>query len=91
MCRHTLPEWHAAIGSHKRNFVAKKGEVIIKEGEPVTGVYFVTSGYVKVHKHWGDKELIIRFANDGALLIPYTLVALDPQIPASDPVVNELE
>lgn len=67
MCRHTLPEWHAAINSHKRNFVVKKGEVIIKEGEPVTGVFFVTSGNVKVHKHWGDKELIIRFANDGAI------------------------
>lgn len=68
MCRHTLPEWHAAINSHKRNFIAKRGEVIINEGDPVTGVYFVTSGNVKVHKHWGDKELILRFANEGAIL-----------------------
>jgi CRP-like cAMP-binding protein len=68
MCRHTLPEWHNAIGTHKHNFIAKKGEVIIKEGDPVTGVYFVTSGNVKVHKHWGDKELILRFANDGAII-----------------------
>ena len=68
MCRHSLPEWHAAINSHKRNFIAKKGEVIIKEGDPVTGVYFVTSGNVKVHKHWGDKEIILRFANDGAII-----------------------
>ncbi|WP_233603868.1 Crp/Fnr family transcriptional regulator [Pedobacter sp. KBW01] len=68
MCQLTLKEWHAAIDNHKRNFTAKKGEVIIKEGDPVSGVYFVTSGNVKVHKHWGDKELILRFANDGAII-----------------------
>jgi len=68
LCRNTLPEWQPAISSHRKNFIAKKGEVIIKEGDPVTGVYFVTSGNVKVHKHWGDKELILRFANAGAIL-----------------------
>ncbi|WP_245221838.1 Crp/Fnr family transcriptional regulator [Pedobacter kyungheensis] len=68
MCQLTLKEWHTAIGTHKKNFTAKKGEVIIKEGDPVSGVYFVTSGNVKVHKHWGDKELILRFANDGAII-----------------------
>jgi CRP/FNR family transcriptional regulator len=67
MCQLTLKEWHPAIENHKRNFIAKKGEVIIKEGDPVSGVYFVTSGNVKVHKQWGDKELILRFANDGAI------------------------
>lgn len=67
MCRLSLNEWHPAIAGHKKNFTAKKGEVIIKEGDPVTGVYFVTSGNVKVHKQWGDKELILRFANDGAI------------------------
>jgi len=68
MCQLTLKEWHPAIESHRKNFIAKKGEVIIKEGDPVSGVYFVTSGNVKVHKHWGDKELILRFANDGAII-----------------------
>ena len=67
MCQRTLKEWHPAIEANKRNFIAKKGEVIIKEGDPVVGVYFVTSGNVKVHKQWGDKELILRFANDGAI------------------------
>ncbi|WP_316825057.1 Crp/Fnr family transcriptional regulator [Pedobacter miscanthi] len=67
MCKFTLKEWHPAIESHKSNFTAKKGEVIIKEGDPVSGVYFVTSGNIKVHKQWGDKELILRFANDGAI------------------------
>ncbi len=68
MCQLTLKEWHPAIERHKRNFIVKKGEVIIKEGDPVSGVYFVTSGNVKVHKQWGDKELILRFANDGAII-----------------------
>jgi CRP-like cAMP-binding protein len=63
MCQSALKDWLPAIASHKLNFVAKKGEVIIKEGDPVTGVYFVNSGNVKVHKKWGDKELILRFAN----------------------------
>lgn len=68
LCKNTLHEWQPAILSHRKSLIAKKGEVIIKEGDPVTGVYFVTSGNVKVHKHWGDKELILRFANAGAIL-----------------------
>lgn len=68
LCKNTLPEWLPAIKSHRKNIIVKKGELIIKEGDPVTGVYFVTSGNVKVHKHWGDKELILRFANPGAIL-----------------------
>jgi CRP-like cAMP-binding protein len=68
MCQLTLKEWHPAIACHKRSFIAKKGELIIREGDPVSGVYFVTSGNVKVHKQWGDKELILRFANDGAII-----------------------
>ncbi|MNW92455.1 Transcriptional activator protein Anr [compost metagenome] len=67
MCQLSLKEWHPAITNSKQNFTAKKGEVIIREGDPVTGVYFVTSGNVKVHKKWGDKELILRFANNGAI------------------------
>jgi len=65
MCRLTLQEWHPAIANHKKNFIAKKGELIFDEGDPVDGIYFVTKGNVKVHKKWGDKELILRFANNG--------------------------
>ncbi|WP_245735333.1 Crp/Fnr family transcriptional regulator [Pedobacter hartonius] len=68
MCQLSLKEWRPAIAAHKKNFIAKKGEVIINEGDPVSGVYFVISGNVKVHKQWGDKELILRFANDGAII-----------------------
>ncbi len=67
LCRHVLPEWLPAVVANRKNFTAKKGELIIKEGEPVSGVYFVTQGTVKVHKKWGDKELILRFANQGGI------------------------
>jgi CRP-like cAMP-binding protein len=67
MCQLSLPEWQPAIANYKQNFIAKKGEVIFHEGDPVKGVYFVTSGNVKVHKKWGDRELILRFANEGAI------------------------
>lgn len=68
MCRMCLEEWNPAIGIHKKSFLFKKGEVIFQEGDPVTGIYFVYDGVVKVHKKWGtDKELIIRFAGKGSL------------------------
>jgi CRP/FNR family transcriptional regulator len=68
MCQLVLDQWKVTIDSHRKNFIAKKGELIIKEGDPVTGVYFVYNGKVKVHKKWGDKELIVRFASDGKII-----------------------
>ena len=67
MCQLSLPEWHPAIANNRNNFITKKGETILSEGDPVKGVYFVTSGNVKIHKKWGDKELILCFANEGAI------------------------
>lgn len=68
LCRSCVKEWQPAISANRKNFDVKKGEVIFTEGDPVTGVCFVYSGNVKVHKKWGnDKELIVRFANNGAI------------------------
>ncbi|MGZ3755421.1 MAG: Crp/Fnr family transcriptional regulator [Mucilaginibacter sp.] len=68
LCKNCLPEWKPAVLASKKNFFVKKNEVIFKEGDPVKGIYFVLSGIVKVHKKWGkDKEVIIRFANNGAI------------------------
>ena len=67
-CRHCLLEWLPAIDLNRRNFNVKKGETLFQEGDRVTGIYFVYSGKVKVHKKWGDKELIVRFANQGAIV-----------------------
>ncbi|UKT64248.1 Crp/Fnr family transcriptional regulator [Pedobacter mucosus] len=67
LCKNVLKEWLPAVLANRKNYIAKKGELIIKEGDPVTGVYFVIEGNVKVHKKWGDKELILRFANNGGI------------------------
>lgn len=69
LCKNCLKEWIPAILANKKNFKVKKGELIFKEGDPVTGIYFVNTGNVKVHKRWdNDKELIVRFARNGAIL-----------------------
>lgn len=88
LCRLCVKEWLPAVSTYRKNFDVKKGEVILKEGEPVSGVGFVYSGKVKVHKKWGDdKELIVRFANAGAIfghrglsteLYPISATALEP-------------
>lgn len=87
LCQLCIKEWRPAIDVHRKNFDVKKGEIIFKEGEPVTGVCFVTAGKVKVHKKWGDKELIVRFANSGAIFghrglstthYPISATALEP-------------
>lgn len=68
MCKLCLKEWLPAIEASKKNFHIRKGEVLFKEGDPVTGVYFLYDGKVKVHKKWGDdKELIVRIAGEGAI------------------------
>ncbi len=66
-CTQCLKDWLPAVDANRKTFHYKKGEVIFKEGDPVTGVYFVFQGKVKVHKQWGDKELIIRFAKKGQI------------------------
>jgi len=69
LCSSCIPNWRLAVESNKRNFRVKKGQSIFKEGDPVTGVFFVYDGYVKVHKKWdNEKELIIRFAKCGDIL-----------------------
>lgn len=68
MCRLCHKEWISAIAAHRANFKVNKGEIIFKEGEEVKGIYFVYEGTVKVHKHWGDKELILRFAKQGNII-----------------------
>lgn len=89
LCKHSLPEWLQAVAVHKKNFRVKKGEVIFNEGDKVTGIYFAYDTSIKVHKKWGkDKELIIRFARQGAIfghrglgrnnVYPVSATALEP-------------
>jgi len=69
MCKSCKPEWHRAIDLNRKLIHYKKGESIFHEGDTVNGMYFIFSGLVKVHKKWSDnKELILRFAKDGAIV-----------------------
>jgi CRP-like cAMP-binding protein len=67
MCRLCMREWKPAIDANRKNFHFKKGEILFNEGEELKGIYFINEGTVKVHKQWGDKELILRFARKGAI------------------------
>lgn len=89
LCNSCLPEWLPAVDVHRKNFKIKKGEQIFKEGDPATGIYFVYTGVVKVHKRWdSEKDLIIRFAKSGDMLghlglggdpiYPISVTALEP-------------
>ena len=69
LCKLCTSDWNPAIGVHKKTYQFKKGALIFREGDPVTGIYFVFEGTVKVHKDWGpDKELLIRFARKGDIV-----------------------
>jgi CRP/FNR family transcriptional regulator len=89
MCKTSLKEWLPAIDSNRKRYQLKKGELLFKEGDKVTGIYFVYTGTVKVHKQWGnDKELIVRFAKKGDIVghrglgtntvFPISATALEP-------------
>lgn len=69
LCRYSLPEWLTAIDTNAKLLSFKKGQSIFREGDTVTGFYFLHTGKVKVHKQWGaDKDLIVKFANAGEVL-----------------------
>lgn len=83
-----MEEWKPAVSAQRQNFYYKKGETLFKEGDKVTGIYFIYEGTVKVHKHWGEKELIVRFAKKGDIVghrglgkenyFPITATTLEP-------------
>src|SRR5919197_2006890 len=68
LCKLCLKEWRPAVSAHRQNFHYKKGEDLFNEGDKVNGIYFIYEGMVKVHKHWGEKELIVRFAKKGDIV-----------------------
>lgn len=69
LCLQCLPSWVPAVAANRKCIRYKKGELIFQEGEEVTGMFFVNTGLVKVHKKWGEeKELILRIAGDGDIV-----------------------
>ena len=81
-CKLCLPEWLPAIDANRKMVSIKKGEVLFKEGEVMNGIYFVYTGVVKVHKQWGQKELIVRFAKQGDI-VGHRGLGTDPVYPVS--------
>jgi CRP/FNR family transcriptional regulator len=66
LCQHCIPEWKEVIANRKQTFSVKKGKTLFREGEKVTGIFFINSGTVKIQTPWtADRELIIRFARSG--------------------------
>lgn len=91
LCRNCLKDWLPAIGANKENFILKKGQQLFKEGDAVTGIYFMYKGIVKVHKQWDqEKDLILRFAKSGDIFghlglgdtstYPVSATAIEPGI-----------
>lgn len=69
LCTHCNAGWKELIALKKKTIFFKKGKLIFKEGEKVSGIYFMYSGSAKVHKQYSDsKELIIRFTRGGDVL-----------------------
>ncbi len=69
LCRSCLAEWIPVVSQAKKNITIKKSQILFKEGDPVTGMYFVYSGKLKVHKRWDhEKEIILRFAQGGDIV-----------------------
>ncbi len=69
LCQHCMTEWRPLIGLNKETKMVRKGKTIFKEGDPVEGIYFMYTGWVKIHKEWTHpKELILRFAGAGEII-----------------------
>ncbi len=67
--RYCMNEWWPALDAHAEVYQYRKGEMILKEGDPVNGIYFMLNGVAKVHKLWDqEKELILRFAHQQDIL-----------------------
>jgi CRP-like cAMP-binding protein len=83
LCQQCLPHWLPAIKASRTNIALKKGDLLFKEGEAVSKMYFITAGLVKVHKEWGtDKQLILRIAGSGDI-VGHRGLGSDPIYPVS--------
>lgn len=85
-----MKHWIPAIAAHKQNFSFKKNQKIFEEGTPVTGLYFLFKGRVKVHKKWGEeKQLILHFAKEGDI-IGYRGLGNQKVYPVSATALNDV-
>ncbi len=67
--RFVSPEWKLIIEKRKVVSLYKKGQILFNEGNPVTGVYFIYSGKVKIFLNSpGGKVHITRLASVGDIV-----------------------
>ena len=62
-------EERIVFNSHKKDFEAKKGDILFEEGKYPKGIFIVYKGKIKISK-LGDegKEQIVRFAKSGDII-----------------------
>jgi CRP-like cAMP-binding protein len=63
------PAWIEIVDSSRNQIFYRDGENIFNQGHPISGIYFIQQGKVKVTANgYQDKEQIVRFATDGHIL-----------------------
>jgi len=63
------PEWIRLSSLSKRQFFFRQSQAIIREGDPVQGIYFIEKGKAKIFTTGlNEKRQIVRFASDGHIL-----------------------
>jgi CRP-like cAMP-binding protein len=68
MCQNITQDWWQMIDLKRFLIKVKKGQKFIEEGNEMSGVYFIQDGFVKVHKHWEEREMIVRFGKKGDIV-----------------------
>ena len=58
-------EWTQFIEFHQKDFEFEAGEVIIRQGDPVNGIYAIVEGKVKVVINDQEGERLLRLAANG--------------------------
>jgi CRP/FNR family transcriptional regulator len=83
LCSHCSKEWRELIALKKKTIILKKGAPIFRQGDAVTGIYFIYEGSAKIHAHWDEqKDLIVRFASKGSI-VGHRGLGHDPVYPVS--------
>lgn len=66
--KNSHPDFHEELMSKKSCVSYKKKQLVFQEGEPVSGVYFIREGKVKVSKEADYRGQIVRLAKSGDVL-----------------------
>lgn len=69
MLKYCAEDWLSVINNKKICTFVKQGQQIILEGTPATGIYFVYSGKIKIHKvGMNGRNLILKLGKEGDII-----------------------